>query len=60
MQQLKKILALVQLYNVKVISSQEQAKLLNDEEAKKKRKEAREKLIEAEDDEFDLLKTKSF
>ena len=54
---IKKILALVQLYNVKVISSQEQAKLLNDEEAKK-RKEQREKLIEAEDDEFDLLKNK--
>ena len=54
---IKKILALVQLYNVKVISSQEQAKLLNDEEAKK-RKEQREKLIDAEDDEFDLLKNK--
>ncbi len=54
---IKKILALVQLYNVTVISSQEQAKLLNDEEAKKRR-EQREKLIEAEDDEFDLLKNK--
>jgi len=54
---IKKILALLQLYNVKVLSSQEQAKLLNDEEAKKRR-EQREKLIEAEDDEFDLLKNK--
>ena len=54
---IKKILALVQLYNVTVISSQEQAKLLNDEEAKKRR-EQREKLIESEDDEFDLLKNK--
>ncbi|WP_418185767.1 RNA polymerase sigma factor RpoD [Aliarcobacter vitoriensis] len=54
---IKKILALIQLYNVTVISSQEQAKLLNDEEAKKRR-EQREKLIENEDDEFDLLKNK--
>lgn len=54
---IKKILALVQLYNVKVISSQEQAKLLNDEEAKKIR-EQKEKLIESDDDEFDLLKNK--
>ncbi|MDX4027518.1 RNA polymerase sigma factor RpoD [Aliarcobacter skirrowii] len=54
---IKKILALLQLYNVKVLSSQEQAKLLNDEEAKRRR-EQREKLIEAEDDEFDLLKNK--
>ncbi|MBL3519897.1 RNA polymerase sigma factor RpoD [Aliarcobacter lanthieri] len=54
---IKKILALVQLYNVTVISSQEQAKLLNDEEAKKRR-EQREKLIENDDDEFDLLKNK--
>jgi len=54
---IKKILALIQLYNVTVISSQEQAKLLNDEEAKK-RKEQREKLIESDDDEFDLLKNK--
>lgn len=53
----KKIIALIQLYNVTVISSQEQAKHLNDEEAKRRR-ELREKLIEAEDDEFDLLKNK--
>ena len=53
----KKLLALIQLYNVTVISSQEQAKRLNAEEAKKKR-EQREKLIESEDDVFDLLKNK--
>ena len=53
----KKIIALVQLYNVTVISSQEQAKRMNAEEAKKKR-EQREKLIENEDDVFDLLKNK--
>ena len=33
----KKLLALIQLYNVTVISSQEQAKRMNAEEAKKKR-----------------------
>lgn len=54
---IKKLLALIQLYNVTVISSQEQAKRMNDEEAKKKR-ELREKLIENEDDVFDLLKNK--
>ena len=54
---IKKLLALIQLYNVTVISSQEQAKRMNDEEAKKK-KELREKLIENEDDVFDLLKNK--
>merc|ERR1711916_354304 len=46
-----------QLYNVTVISSQEQAKRMNAEEAKKK-SEQREKLIENEDDVFDLLKNK--
>jgi len=53
----KKLIALIQLYNVTVISSQEQAKRMNAEEAKKKR-EQREKLIESEDDVFDLLKNK--
>ena len=53
----KKLLAFIQLYNVTVISSQEQAKRMNAEEAKKKR-ELREKLIENEDDVFDLLKNK--
>ncbi len=53
----KKLLALIQLYNVTVISSQEQAKRMNAQEAKKRR-EQREKLIENEDDVFDLLKSK--
>ena len=53
----KKLLALIQLYSVTVISSQEQAKRMNAEEAKK-RKELREKLIENEDDVYDLLKNK--
>uniref|UniRef100_UPI0040471A94 RNA polymerase sigma factor RpoD n=1 Tax=Aliarcobacter sp. TaxID=2321116 RepID=UPI0040471A94 len=54
---IKKLLALIQLYNVTVISSQEQAKRMNAEEAKKRR-ELREKLIENEDDVYDLLKNK--
>ncbi|QKF66897.1 RNA polymerase sigma70 factor [Arcobacter venerupis] len=54
---IKKLLALIQLCNVTVISSQEQAKRMNAEEAKK-RKELREKLIENEDDVYDLLKNK--
>ena len=41
---IKKLLALIQLCNVTVISSQEQAKRMNAEEAKKRR-ELREKLI---------------
>ncbi len=53
----KKLIALIQLNSVTVISSQEQAKRMNAEEAKKKR-EQREKLIENEDDVFDLLKNK--
>ncbi|APW65519.1 MULTISPECIES: RNA polymerase sigma factor RpoD [Arcobacteraceae] len=53
----KKLLAFIQLYNVTVISSQEQAKRMNAEEAKK-RKEQREKLIMNEDDVYDLLKNK--
>ena len=54
---IKKLLALIQLFNVTVISSQEQAKRMNAEEAKKRR-ELREKLIENEDDVYDLLKNK--
>ena len=54
---IKKLLALIQLYNVTVVSSQEQAKRMNAEEAKKRR-EQREKLIENEDDVYDLLKNK--
>ena len=53
----KKLLAFIQLHNVTVISSQEQAKRMNAEEAKK-RKEQREKLIMNEDEVYDLLKNK--
>lgn len=53
----KKLIALIQLYNAKVISSQEQAKVMNAEEAKRRR-EQREKLIENENDVYDLLKNK--
>ncbi|NQY20775.1 MAG: RNA polymerase sigma factor RpoD [Campylobacteraceae bacterium] len=53
----KKLIALIQLYNVNLISSQEQAKLLNEEEAKK-RADIRIKMIENDDDVFDLLKNK--
>lgn len=53
----KKLLAFIQLYNVTIISSQEQAKRMNAEEAKK-RKEQREKLIMNEDEVYDLLKNK--
>eukprot|EP01155_Anaeramoeba_flamelloides_P042321 Anaeramoba_flamelloidesc36097_g1_i1.p1 GENE.c36097_g1_i1~~c36097_g1_i1.p1 ORF type:complete len:383 (+),score=37.69 c36097_g1_i1:13-1161(+) len=54
----KKLLALVQLYNVTLISSQEQAKRMNEADAKK-REDARNKLKNATDDEvYDLLKNK--
>jgi RNA polymerase primary sigma factor len=52
----KKVIAQSQLFNVTLISSKEQAKRLNQREAKK-RQEAREKLINNLDNEdFDLLK----
>ena len=55
-QVIKKIMAQTQLFNVTLISSKEQAKRLNEREAKK-RQEAREKLINNVDgEEFDLLK----
>ena len=55
-QVVKKIIAQSQLFNVTLISSKEQAKRLNQREAKKK-KEAREKLISnLENEDFDLLK----
>ena len=55
-QVVKKIMAQTQLFNVTLISSKEQAKRLNEREAKK-RQEAREKLINNVDgEEFDLLK----
>ena len=53
----KKLLALVQLYNVTLISSQEQAKRMNAEEAKRK-EDLRNKLRENDEDVFDLLKNK--
>ena len=54
----KKLLALVQLYNVTLISSQEQAKRMNEADAKK-REDARNKLKNASDEEvYDLLKNK--
>ncbi|WP_320033637.1 RNA polymerase sigma factor RpoD [Halarcobacter sp.] len=54
---IKKLIALVQLYNVTLISSQEQAKRMNAEEAKKK-EDLRNKLKENDEDVFDLLKSK--
>ena len=57
MAHVKKILALVQLFNVTLISSQEQAKRMNEAEAKKK-EEHRNKLRTAEEEVYDLLKNK--
>ena len=54
---IKKILAFNQLYNVTLISSQEQAKRMNAEEARKK-EDLIKKLKENDDDVFDLLKNK--
>ncbi len=54
---IKKLLAFVQLYNVTLISSQEQAKRMNAEEAKKK-EDLRNRLKENDGDIFDLLKNK--
>ncbi|MCP4971680.1 MAG: RNA polymerase sigma factor RpoD [Arcobacter sp.] len=54
---IKKLLAFVQLYNVTLISSQEQAKRMNAEEAKRK-EDLRNKLKENDEDVFDLLKSK--
>ncbi len=55
---IKKILALVQLFDVTLISSQEQAKRLNELEMKKK-SDARKKASAAEDsDSYDLLQNK--
>ncbi|RXJ77930.1 RNA polymerase sigma factor RpoD [Arcobacter sp. F155] len=53
----KKLLAFTQLYNVTLISSQEQAKRMNAEEAKKK-EDLRNKMKENDEDVFDLLKNK--
>lgn len=53
----KKLIALVQLYNVSLITAQEQAKRMNAEEAKRK-EEHRNKLKQNEEDVYDLLKSK--
>jgi len=53
----KKLLALVQLFNVSLVSSQEQAKRMNAAEAKRK-EDHRNKLRDDEDNVFDLLKNK--
>ena len=52
----KKLLALIQLFNVTLISSQEQAKRMNAAEAK--RKEDLRTKKEAEENVYDLLKNK--
>ena len=54
---IKKILAFIQLYNVTLISSQEQAKRMNAEEARRK-EDLIKKMKENDDDVFDLLKNK--
>ena len=54
---IKKLLALVQLFNVSLISSQEQAKRMNEVEAKRKLDQIN-KLRDDEDNVFDLLKNK--
>ena len=53
----KKLIALMQLYNVQLMSSQEQAKVMNAAEAKK-REDQRNKLIDGEENVYDLLKNK--
>lgn len=53
----KKLIALMQLYNVQLMSSQEQAKIMNAAEAKK-REDQRNKLIDGEENVYDLLKNK--
>ncbi len=56
-QNIKKLIALMQLYNVNMMTAQEQAKLMNAVEAKK-REDQRNKLIDGEDSVYDLLKNK--
>ncbi len=53
----KKLIALMQLYNVQLMTSQEQAKVMNAAEAKK-REDLRNKLIDGEENVYDLLKNK--
>jgi RNA polymerase primary sigma factor len=54
---IKKLLAFIQLYNVTLISSQEQAKRMNAEEARRK-EDLIKKMKENDEDVFDLLKNK--
>ena len=56
-QNIKKLIALMQLYNVNMMTAQEQAKMMNAAEAKK-REDQRNKLIDGEDSVYDLLKNK--
>lgn len=57
---IKKLIALIQLYNINLISSQEQASMLNAYELKKKEEQKSKIIANAEDDEYDLLKNKEF
>lgn len=57
---IKKLIALIQLYNINLISSQEQASMLNAYEIKKKEEQRTKNLANSEDDEYDLLKNKEF
>ncbi len=57
---IKKLIALIQLYNINLISSQEQASMLNAYELKKKEEQRTKNLANSEDDEYDLLKNKEF
>ncbi|WP_298754804.1 RNA polymerase sigma factor RpoD [uncultured Arcobacter sp.] len=56
-QNIKKLIALMQLYNVNMMTSQEQAKVMNAFEAKK-REDQRNKMIDGESSVYDLLKNK--
>jgi RNA polymerase primary sigma factor len=57
---IKKLIALIQLYGITLISSQEQASRLNAHEIKKKEELRTKNLANGEDDEYDLLKNKEF
>lgn len=56
-QNIKKLIAIMQLYNVKMMTSQEQAKVMNAFEAKR-REDQRNKMIDGESSVYDLLKNK--
>ncbi|QOG11481.1 RNA polymerase sigma factor RpoD [Arcobacter sp. FWKO B] len=55
---IKKLIALIQLYNITLINSQEQAKRLNAHELKKREEQKTKNIANSEDDEYDLLKNK--